>query len=240
MEHLGFPALSIDLLLDARMDILHDPFYEQLLRLCGSSVIGYAAASPSCTEYSLLKLMPGGPRAIRTPEMMDGISDLTAEELLRLQNSALLLSRCVQAISCAYTAGGHGHLEQPSGAMSWREPTTKNWLLLANCSLILLAACGFDWDIKKTWLFASSFSALASMAVVCDHPAGSHQSIAGVKDSHGIYLSRRSAAYPAKLAAQFANIISVLLSPHDDQLNWNSVRVLLADPAVFVARVKLA
>ena len=240
VESLGLPALSIDLLLDARMDILHDPFYEQLLRLCGSGVIGYSAASPSCTEYSLLKLMPGGPRAIRTPEMMDGIPDLTADELLRLQNSALLLARCVQAISCAYTAGGHGHLEQPSGAMSWREPTTKNWLLLANCSLILLAACGFDWDIKKTWLFASSFSALAAMAVVCEHPAGSHQSIAGVKDSHGIYLSRRSAAYPAKLANQFAQIISVLLSPSADGLDWNSVfsffpkKGLHQDPKSFV------
>ena len=68
IEQRGFQALSIDLLLDNRMDLLQDSFYEQLLRLCGSGVIAYSAAAPSCTEYFLLKLRPGGPRAIRTPE----------------------------------------------------------------------------------------------------------------------------------------------------------------------------
>ena len=37
---MGLPALSIDILLDSRMDLLHDQFYEQLLRLSGSGVIG--------------------------------------------------------------------------------------------------------------------------------------------------------------------------------------------------------
>ena len=64
---MGLPALAIDLLVDPRMDLLDDSFYEQLLRLCGSGVVGYTGAAPSCTEYSLLKLRPGGPRAIRTP-----------------------------------------------------------------------------------------------------------------------------------------------------------------------------
>ena len=150
IQHLGLPSLAIDILIDQRMDILDDFFYEQLLRLCGSGVVGYAGASPSCTEYSLLKLRPGGPRPIRTPEMVEGLPNLSSEEQQRLQDSASLLDRSVQAVSCTFIAGGHGHVEQPSGAMSWREQCTKNWMLLANCSLILLAACGFDWDIKKT------------------------------------------------------------------------------------------
>ena len=65
VSRLGLPALAIDLLVDSLMDLLNDSFYEQLLRLCGSGVVGYSAASPSCTEYSLLKLRPGGPKAIR-------------------------------------------------------------------------------------------------------------------------------------------------------------------------------
>ena len=239
VEDLGLPALSIDILLDQRMDLLDDEFYEQLLRLCGSGVVGYSGASPSCTEYSLLKLNPGGPRAIRTPDMLDGLPDLSSQEQRRLQESATMLDRCIQAISCTFTAGGHGHLEQPSGAMSWREPFTKQWLRLGSCSLILLAACAFDWDIKKTWLFASSFTPLASIASTCTHPAGSHQSIAGVEDEHGIYLSRRSATYPAKLAQAFAQKVSVLLSPVQD-LNWDTVfsffpkKDWFADPKSFV------
>ena len=88
--------------------------------------------------------------------------------------------------------------------MSWREPSTQNWIQMANCCLILLAACAFDWDIRKTWLFASSFEPLSAIAAVCTHAQGSHKSIAGTKDEHGIYLSRRSAAYPTKLAEAFA------------------------------------
>ena len=100
--------------------------------------------------------------------------------------------RCTQALSCTYTAGGHGHLEQPSGAMSWREPSTKQWLRQANCVLVTLAACAFGWDITKKWFFASSFRPLSNIATACPHPAGSHQSIAGAKDEHGIYFSSLS------------------------------------------------
>ena len=240
IEDLGLPALSIDILLGQRMDLLDDTFCEQLLRLCGSGVVGYSSASPSCTEYSLLKLKPGGPRAIRTPDMLDGLPDLSPQEQQRLQDSATMLDRSIQAVSCTFTAGGHGHLEQPSGAMSWREPCTQQWLRLGSCSLILLAACAFDWDIKKTWLFASSFTPLAAIASICTHPAGSHQSIAGVRDEHGIYLSRRSATYPAKLAQDFAQKVSVLLSPAQESLNWNTVfsffpkKDWFADPKSFV------
>ena len=237
---MGLPALSIDILLDSRMDLLHDQFYEQLLRLSGSGVIGYAAASPSCTEYSLLKLRPGGPRAIRTPDMMQGIPDLSPAEQQRLQDSAALLDRSVNSVQCTYVAGGHGHVEQPSGAMSWREPSTRNWIQMANCCLILLAACAFDWDIRKTWLFASSFEPLSAIAAVCTHAQGSHKSIAGTKDEHGIYLSRRSAAYPTKLAEAFAQKNSVLLSPLKDDISWDSAFSLFPhkdwfqDPKSFV------
>ena len=37
---LGFPALAVDILIDSRMDLLKDEFFEQLLRLCGSGIVG--------------------------------------------------------------------------------------------------------------------------------------------------------------------------------------------------------
>ena len=172
--------------------------------------------------------------------MMQGIPDLSPAEQQRLQDSATLLDRSVNSVQCTYVAGGHGHVEQPSGAMSWREPSTRNWIQMANCCLILLAACAFDWDIRKTWLFASSFEPLSAIAAVCTHAQGSHKSIAGTKDEHGIYLSRRSAAYPTKLAEAFAQKNSVLLSPLKDDISWDSAFSLFPhkdwfqDPKSFV------
>ena len=134
-----------------------------------------------------------------------------------------MLDRCNQALSCTYTAGGHGHLEQPSGAMSWRGSSSHQWLRQAQCALALLAACAFGWNIKKTLLFASSFHPLSDIAAVCQHPAGTHQPIAGVRDDHGIYLSRRSAAYPPQLAQAFAQKKSVLFSVTTMRFSWDNV-----------------
>ena len=92
------------------------------------------------TEHSLLKLLPGGPEAIRTPTMWDGVPNLTPLEQQRLQDSATMLDRCVTSISVTYSAGGHGHLEQASGAMSWSESCTQDWICLAGCSLILIGS----------------------------------------------------------------------------------------------------
>lgn len=194
IRDLQLPALAIDILLDSSMDLLDDCFFEQLLRLCGSGVVGYAAASPSCGEYSLLKLKPGGPPA-----------------QLKVQESALMLERCCACISTTFTAGGHSHLQQPSGAMSWREPYVHTWLMQCNAQLVLLAACNFGLDMNKTWLFATSFLGLVDMACRCPHGSDAHESIVGTRDASGQFRSRASAEYPSQLAHQFAQRISCLL-----------------------------
>ena len=48
-------------------DFLDSNWYEQLLRLCASGIVAYAGASPSCCEYSWLKLLPNGPPSIAYP-----------------------------------------------------------------------------------------------------------------------------------------------------------------------------
>ena len=58
-------VLSIDILICNEMDLLNDKFYLSLLRLCASGIVAYTACSPSCAEYSRLKLKPGGPPALR-------------------------------------------------------------------------------------------------------------------------------------------------------------------------------
>ena len=47
------------------------------------------------------------------PDMLSGVPNLTPEETQRLQDSATLLDRCVNSVSVTYSAGGHGHIEQP-------------------------------------------------------------------------------------------------------------------------------
>ena len=49
----------IDILVCTEYDLLNDEFYLDLLRLAASGRIGYFACSPSCNEYSVLKLKPG-------------------------------------------------------------------------------------------------------------------------------------------------------------------------------------
>ena len=126
----GYATLSIDIdiLLDSSMDLLQDSFFEQLLFICGSGTVGYCAASPSCAHYSRLKLSDGPPHAIRTPDHLDGVPGLGPSDLSKLQESKEILSRCCQCVSVVYAAGGHGHLEQPAGAMSWSEDCLQAWL----------------------------------------------------------------------------------------------------------------
>ena len=84
---MGGSVLSIDLLLDNSMNLLCNTFYEQLLHLCGSGIVGYAAASPSCAEYSRLKLRGDPPFPVRTPAFLDGLPDQSMEAYQRVQES---------------------------------------------------------------------------------------------------------------------------------------------------------
>ncbi|CAL1132800.1 unnamed protein product [Cladocopium goreaui] len=48
-----------------------------------AATVAYGAASPSCAHYSRLKLHRPGPKALRTPEAMQGVPGLTSEYLSR-------------------------------------------------------------------------------------------------------------------------------------------------------------
>ena len=83
-------VLSFDILLDQRMDLLNDGSYEQLLRICSSGQVAYGAASPSCAHYSRLKLHRPGPKALRTPEFLDGVPGLSSAELLNIAGTRII------------------------------------------------------------------------------------------------------------------------------------------------------
>ena len=144
-------------------------FVESLLRICHSGIVGYAAASPSCSEYSRLKLRPNRPQALRTPENLTSLPNLTPSDLQKVQDSHTMLSNCIQILMITCSAGGFGHLEQPTTAMSWSEPCVQQWILSASCSCVNFPACQFGADWQKSWMMASSFSDLQSLAGICQH-----------------------------------------------------------------------
>ena len=149
VQKMGGDVCSIDILLCSTYDLLNDEFYLDLLKVAASGRIGYAACSPSCNEYSVLKLKPGGPPALRSHEsheFLDGFPDLDADQLSKVQNSHTMLFRCTEILQVVYSAGGHGHLEQPPSAMSWMEGCTRNWLLSGGHYCVHLAACAFQRD----------------------------------------------------------------------------------------------
>lgn len=204
-------VLSIDILICNEMDLLNDQFYLSLLRLCASGIVAYTACSPSCAEYSRLKLKPGGPPALRSPEHHSGLPGLNADQMTRVQDSFIILYRCTQCLQATYASGGHGHLEQPPTAMSWEEECSQQWISTAACSCINLAACHFERNWNKAWLLATSLAALQVLGCVCEHDRSTHEDIVGKKDSTGRYLSRQTAEYPPKLASAFATIVSPLI-----------------------------
>ena len=175
VESAGFAALSIDVLLDPSMDLLQDSFFEQLLFICGSG----SAASPSCSHYSRLKLSNGPPFAIRTPAHLDGVPGLSPSDLAKIQESKEILTRCCKCVSVVYAAGGHGHLEQPAGAMSWHEDCLQAWLQECSAYLVTVAACGYNMPWAKTWLFACSFAPMKNLGCVCEHGPNAHPVMRG-------------------------------------------------------------
>ena len=216
-------VISFDILLDHRMDLLEDSSFEALLKLCACGVVAYGAASPSCAQYSRLKLRDdGGPPPLRTPEHMQGVPGLDARNLAKVQESYTMLARCLQCLSVIHSSGGHVHLEQPSTAMSWLEPETQSFVRSIGIHCINLAACLFGKDWHKHWMFASSFPDLRQLGGTCPHPAGSHQQIAGRTNQAGDFLSRDTACYPDEVASAFAAIVSPMLSHNHGDINWNS------------------
>ncbi|CAL1172002.1 unnamed protein product, partial [Cladocopium goreaui] len=87
-------------------------------QLCMRYQVGYGAASPSCCEYSRLKLRDDdGPKALRSPEHLSGLPNLTPWELQRVQESFMMLSRCVEVLTLVFQAG----LRDDSGAFASRD-----------------------------------------------------------------------------------------------------------------------
>ena len=86
LRQLGVSTLAIDPLLDSRMDLRDDAFFDHLLRICASKSVALAHAAPPCGEYTRA-------RALRTPEALNGIPGLGPADALKVQESHLVFTR---------------------------------------------------------------------------------------------------------------------------------------------------
>ena len=210
---------SFDILLHPSDDLLSDTAYERLLRLASSGLIAYGCGSPACRDYSRLKLRPNGPKALRTPEHLNGVPGLTSDELQRVRDSACMLSRTIMILTLVFLAGGHVHLEQPQNAMSWLEPVAQSFIRHIAFHCVVIAACCYDANWDKAWLFAASWDKFQSLAGTCQHPRGSHESVIGTRGSDGAFRSLKTAEHPKQLALSIANLVLPLLSQNSLDLS---------------------
>ena len=224
---LGGDVVQFDILIHSGDDLLDDATFSRLMKLASSGIIAYCACSPSCCEYSRLKLKPGGPPALRTPEFLDGVPGISGDDLLKVQESNLMLERCIHLLQLVIASGGHGHLEQPSSAMSWEEPLVRSFIRTYACACVYVAACGYGKDWHKSWMFASTLQDLQSIAYQCPHSPGSHQSIVGVRSASGQFLIRDTAEYPEALCECIAQVVFPLVSTHGQNLTLESALLLV-------------
>ena len=185
-----------------------------------------------CKEFSRLKLRKPGPKALRTPEYMDGVPGNSPAEQAKVDASTEIHKRSRQVLRTARQSGSHTGFEQPPSSMAWLQHDNITLLqeLCAHCAHV--SACQHGLDIYKSWAFCASFPSVASLACTCTHPPGQHQSIANVKVS-GSYLSAHTAEYPASLAKQLASLMAPFCSSFGHSLaSLSSFSNLLPEPTV--------
>ena len=209
----GVQCVCVDALGSEPLDLLNDKTYDILLRLAFSGIVRMAHAAPPCKEYSRLRLRPGGPQAIRSPDFLNGFPDNTRSQQQRVEVSQKLMYRSVCILRAVFASGGHASLEQPTNSMAWLEPFVQDFLSEVQATLSVIPACSVGVDVAKQWLFASSFAPIQQLAGTCSHK-GQHQSVIGTGDEQGNFLSRRTAEYPSALTARYSNIVSPLFEGH--------------------------
>ncbi|CAE7296631.1 unnamed protein product, partial [Symbiodinium pilosum] len=165
MERLGCDCFHpFDIAFAPGLDILNDSHYRLLLRVACSGIVGAGWSAPPCKEYSRLKLRRPGPKALRTPEFMQGVPGLSEEELLRVLQSTEIHARSRRVTRCIREAAGEAGLEQPASSMAWLEEDNVTLLreLCAHCSHV--AACEHGMDYYKSWAFCASFASIRTLA----------------------------------------------------------------------------
>ena len=83
--------------------------------------------APPCKEYSRLKLRPGGPKALRTPQYMDGVPSLSPSQRKKLLDSKTIHDRGRVQWSPKEASAFENSRHQP--CPGWKRPTSKCYVI---------------------------------------------------------------------------------------------------------------
>ena len=205
MQRIGCDCFQpFDIAVTPGVDILNDSRYRLILRVACSGIVGAGWSAPPCKEYSRLKLRRPGPKALRTPEFMQGVPGLSDAELLQVSQSAEIHARSRRVMRCIREAAGEAGIEQPPSSMAWLEEDNITLLreLCARCAHV--AACEHGMDYYKSWAFCASLASIRTLASTCCHAPGARKSIA---KQGNIHVSALTAEYPGSLAAALAALL---------------------------------
>ena len=144
---LGGDVVSFDIWLDSSMDSLRDDSNEQVLRICSSAQVRIRFSFTSLCPLFQVETVTWT-RSQGSPHTggIAGRSGLSSQELLQVQESYLMLFRCITCLTLIFQVGGHVHLEQPPSAMSWLEDCVVQFLTLISAWCVVMAACAYDAD----------------------------------------------------------------------------------------------
>ena len=146
-----------DLALGQAFNILDDTQYRIVLRIALSGLVGVLWSAPPCKEYTRLKLRKPG-----TPDHMDGVPGLSAEEQDRVNASREIPARSRRVIRRVREASGEAGFEQPPSSMAWLEPDNITLLGELCARVAQIAACNHQMDYYKSWAFCASFASIAT------------------------------------------------------------------------------
>lgn len=188
-------------------DILDDNNFEQILRAAWNGFLGGVWSAPPCREYSRLKLRPGGPPALRTPEEPEGKANLSALQTLQLQEQEEIHHRGPQILFAAHSRGAVVGWETPPSAMTLLLKDNTDMLRDWNATCAHVAACQWGMLYAKSWLMCANDAEIASLAgwCSCESP---HPSFAGKRTPEGTFVSSLTAEYPSSLAMAVAQVMT--------------------------------
>ena len=188
-------------------DILDDENFECILHAAWNGFLGGVWSAPPCREYSRLKLRPGGPPALRTPEEPEGKDNLSALQVFHLQEQEEIHDRGRQILFAAHSRGALVGWETPPSAMTLLLTANTDMIQDWNATCAHVAACHWGMDLAKSWLMCSNETAISSLAgwCTCTPP---HPSFAGKRTPQGTFVSSTTAEYPPALAMAVAQIMT--------------------------------
>lgn len=181
-----------DIMINPEHDILNDDVFHSLLKICWSGLVGLITLAPPCKEYSRLKLRPGGPPALRTPEHMQGVPWNNQHQQQLVTESRAIHERGRQLFQAVARKGGIAIHEQPPSSMAWLEPENFAMLQEVHGHITWVAACAYGVNLPKSWAFSCNRQGIRHLANVCSCPEG-HPSFAGTQDKQGRRISSLTA-----------------------------------------------